>query len=53
MPKFISFCAQCGTVLPLWKIRCLYCRRSALNWLHVIVLAVLAVPAVFLVLRIF
>ena len=51
MPKVISYCHNCGRVLPLWKIRCVYCHRSAFNWMHAIVLAVLVLPALLLIMR--
>ena len=52
MTKIIWSCHYCGTVLPLWKMKCSNCRRLALSWLHVIVVAaVVGVPAFLLVLR--
>ena len=42
----ISYCRYCGRILRLWKIKCPTCRESALNWLHLIVIAVVAATAV-------
>lgn len=53
MPRVISYCQNCGRVLPLWRIRCFYCRGSALNWLHLIVAAALILPTIFLVIKLF
>jgi len=43
----ISSCDQCGRILPLWRIRCPHCKKSALNWLQILGIAILVVPAVF------
>ena len=43
----ISSCDHCGRILPLWRIRCSDCRKSALNWLQLLAVVVLAVPAIF------
>ncbi len=51
MAKIIWSCQDCGTVLPIWKTRCPNCRRMTLSWLHVIVVGVVALPALFLMLR--
>ena len=53
MAKIIWSCHNCGTVLPLWKMKCPNCHKLALSWLHVVVVAVVALPAIFLVLRLF
>lgn len=44
-------CDQCGTILRLWKMRCPNCKKSAMSWLQMVVIAVLAVPALFLLLK--
>ena len=49
----IWYCHDCGTVLRVWTIKCTNCRRAAVNWLHVVVFAALALTAIFLVLRTF
>jgi uncharacterized OB-fold protein len=51
MAKIIWSCQDCGTVLPIWKTRCPNCRRMTLSWLHVVVVAVVALPALLLILR--
>lgn len=53
MAKIIWSCHNCGTVLPLWKIKCSNCHKLVLSWLHVVVVVVVALPALFLVLRLF
>jgi hypothetical protein len=35
--RIIWSCSECGTVLPLWQVKCTNCHRLALSWLHVIV----------------
>ena len=35
--RIIWSCSECGTVLPLWQIKCTNCRKLVLSWLHVIV----------------
>ena len=47
----ISYCQHCGTVLRLWKIKCTNCRESAMNWLHLIVIAVFAATVVIYLLK--
>ena len=42
----ISYCRYCGTILRPWKIKCTNCRESAMNWLHLTVIAVVAGTAV-------
>jgi len=44
----ISSCDHCGRILPLWKIRCSNCKKSAMNWLQVLAIAVIVLPALFL-----
>ncbi len=51
MPKMIWYCHNCGTVLPLWKIKCPNCHRSAMSVLQIAVVAIVAIPAFFLVLK--
>lgn len=46
-------CAYCGTVLKLWKVRCPNCRKSGLSWLQFVVIAAIALPALFYVIRSF
>ncbi len=45
----ISSCDQCGRILPFWRIRC--CKKSAMNWLQLAAIALLAIPALFLLLK--
>lgn len=51
MPKIIWSCSNCGTVLPLWQIKCSNCRRWELSWFHVAVFVAAAVPLVILFLK--
>jgi len=51
MPKIIWSCHNCGTVLPLWKMKCSNCHRAALSWLHLIAGAALILPGLFLLLK--
>jgi uncharacterized OB-fold protein len=44
----ISSCDQCGRILALWRFRCPDCKKSAMNWLQLLAIAVLAVPALFI-----
>jgi len=53
MPKIIWSCSDCGTVLPLWQIKCTNCHRLALSWLHVILASGTALSAVVVLLKIF
>jgi len=46
-------CENCGTVLRLWKIKCPNCRKSGLSWLQLVVLAAIALPALFYLVRMF
>jgi hypothetical protein len=48
MPKIISSCSNCGTVLALWKIKCSNCRRHELSWFHVVALVATAGPLLIL-----
>jgi RNA polymerase subunit RPABC4/transcription elongation factor Spt4 len=47
----ISSCDSCGRILPLWQLRCPNCKKSALNWLQLLAMAVLAIPALFLLVK--
>ena len=51
LPKIIWSCPNCGTVLPVWKMKCSNCHKAALSWLHVAMGVVVALPAVFLLLK--
>jgi hypothetical protein len=51
MPKIIWSCSNCGTVLPLWQIKCTNCHRLALSWLHLILASGTALSAVVLLLK--
>jgi RNA polymerase subunit RPABC4/transcription elongation factor Spt4 len=44
----ISSCDHCGRILPLWRIRCPNCKKSAMNWLQLLAIAVLVLPTLFL-----
>jgi ABC-type ATPase with predicted acetyltransferase domain len=44
-------CEHCGTILRLWKVRCPNCRKTAMSWLQLAVIVGLAVPALFLLLK--
>lgn len=49
----ISYCQHCGTILRLWKIKCTNCRQSVMNWLHLLVITVVAVTAIIYLLKLF
>ena len=49
--RIIAFCDHCGTVLPLWKMKCSNCHKAALTWLHVAALAVVVILALLLVIK--
>ena len=51
MAKIIWSCSDCGTVLPLWQVKCTNCHRLALSWLHVIVGSVASLSMVFLLIK--
>lgn len=51
MPRIIWSCHDCGTVLALWKMKCTNCHRAALSWLHLITVAAVGLPALFLLVR--
>jgi RNA polymerase subunit RPABC4/transcription elongation factor Spt4 len=45
------FCHRCRTRLRPSQMRCPYCRSSVVSWLHRAVIFVLALPAVFYLLK--
>ncbi len=47
----IKNCHQCEGVLRVWEIKCPYCHQSAMSWLHITVIVVLAAPVVFYMLN--
>lgn len=47
----ISSCDHCGRILQLWRIRCPHCKKSAMNWLQVLGIVILAVPALFILVK--
>ena len=47
----ISSCDECGRILPFWRVRCPNCKKSTLNWLQLLAIAILALPALFVVLK--
>ncbi len=47
----ISSCDHCGRILALWRVRCPKCKKSAMNWLQILAIAVVALPALFLLLK--
>jgi len=51
MPKIIWSCSNCGTVLPLWKIKCSNCRRRELSWFHVIIAVATAAPLLIVMIK--
>jgi predicted ATP-dependent serine protease len=51
--KMIWYCHDCGMVLRLWQIRCPNCHRSGMSLLQVAVIAIVALPALFLLIRLF
>ena len=51
MPKIIWSCSHCGTVLPLWKMKCSNCQRLVLSWLHLVVFAGVALPVLILLIK--
>ncbi len=51
MTRIIWSCHNCGTVLPLWKMKCSNCHKLALSWFHVVVVAGVALPALLLTLK--
>jgi uncharacterized OB-fold protein len=44
----ISSCEHCGRILPFWKLRCSNCKKSAMNWLQLGVLAAFALGTLFI-----
>src|ERR1043165_7833327 len=51
LSKIIWSCSHCGTVLPLWMMKCSNCKRLALSWLHLIVPIAVAVPLLVLLFK--
>jgi RNA polymerase subunit RPABC4/transcription elongation factor Spt4 len=51
MSKIIWSCHNCGTVLPLWKMKCPNCQKTALSWLHLVACAAVVLPALFLLFK--
>jgi hypothetical protein len=49
--KIIWSCSHCGTVLPLWRIKCTNCHRLALSWLHLGVGVALSLSVLFVVFK--
>ena len=49
--KMVWYCHDCGTVLKLWVIKCPNCRHSGVSLLQIAVLAAVALPTIFLLLR--
>jgi hypothetical protein len=49
--KIIWSCSNCGTVLPLWQMKCSNCHRLALSWLHLIVALLILGPTIFVLVR--
>ena len=47
----ISSCDNCGRILAFWRLRCHNCKKSALNWLQVLAMAILVLPALFLLVK--
>ena len=51
--KIIWSCSECGTVLPLWQVKCTNCHKLALSWLHVIVSGAFLLFGIYLLLKLF
>jgi len=49
--RIIWSCSDCGTVLPLWQIKCTNCHRLTLSWLHFVVLVIAVMLLVVFLLR--
>ncbi len=47
----ISSCDSCGRILALWRFNCPNCKKSAMNWLQLLALAILALPVIFLIMK--
>ena len=47
----IWYCRQCTRRLRITEIKCPYCRRAAISWIHVVVFAAFALTAIFYMLR--
>jgi uncharacterized OB-fold protein len=48
----ISSCDHCGRILPFWKVRCSNCKKSAMNWLQVVVIGAVALPTLFVLAKV-
>jgi predicted ATP-dependent serine protease len=53
MTKIIWSCHNCGTVLPLWKMKCSNCHKPAVSWLHVVAGATIVLPVLFFLVKLF
>lgn len=53
MTKIIWSCHNCGTVLPLWKMKCSNCHQAAVSWLHLLAGAIIVLPALLLIVKLF
>lgn len=42
----IWYCHRCKRRLRISEIKCPYCRRAAISWLHVVVFAAFALTAI-------
>jgi uncharacterized OB-fold protein len=47
----ISSCDHCGRILALWRLRCSDCKQSAVNWLQLLAMAILALPVLFILVK--
>jgi len=47
----ISSCDHCGRILALWRLRCPSCKKSAMNWLQLLAIAILALPVLFVIMK--
>lgn len=45
-------CQRCRTRLSLSKLKCRYCHEPAVSWLHLLAVAVFAVPVIMFLLRV-
>jgi RNA polymerase subunit RPABC4/transcription elongation factor Spt4 len=53
MTKIIWSCHNCGTVLPLWKMKCSNCHQAAVSWLHLLAGAIIVLPVLLLIVKLF
>lgn len=51
--SMIWSCPHCGTILKLWKVKCPNCHKSTVSWLHFAVFAAVALPALFIAVKMF